>query len=322
VRTGLKTRRLPAAMRRQAGDRAMQRALEPPPGPPWRVGHYDGPTDPAGQIEHAKFLATGLVDPIYWHNPGACLSLLMKAQALDIPRATAFDGIWWNTAIGKGAIHAQLMASLLVERHHYEFKVTEETDQRVAMTFYRTVNGRRRRLGDVEWTILEAIGACLTWREQWQRHPKDMLWARCLMRGARRFASHVGTGLAYTHEELADMSAPEDGGEVASAVKDILDQATAEGVTADLIRSQLVKLAKARGLLDADTGAGEPLGKVLGLLWGQARAREADQAQQDQPAEAQEVAAPAGVGVLPCGCPAEQTLRTGQHLPHPEVPAC
>lgn len=315
MRTRIKQRRLPAAMRRQAGDRAVQRALEPPPGPPWRVGHYDGPTDPDQQIEHAKFLATGVVDPLYWHNPGACLSLLMKAQALDIPRATAFDGIWWNTAIGKGAVHAQLMASLL-ERHGYEFKVTEETDQRVAMIFYRIVDGKRRRLGTVEWTILEAIGAHLTWREQWQHHPQDMLWARCLMRGARRFASHVGTGLAYTHEELTDMSAPEDGGEVATAIQDILDQATTEGVTADLIRGQLVKLAKARGLLDADTGAGEPLGKVLGLLWGQARAREADQAQQAAgTAPPAELPAPAGTGTLPCGCPADQTLRSGQHNP-------
>lgn len=327
--TKLRTaRRLPPAMRRRAGQRTDQLAaaqavltdLRHRASQPWRVGHYDGPVDVAEQIEHARFLATGIVHPIYRNNPGACLSLLMKAQSLDIPRATALDNIWWNTAVGKGAMTAQLMASLLTERHGYDIRTVEETDQRVAMTFHRTIDGRRRRLGTVEWTILEAIGACLTWREQWQHHPKDMLWARCLMRGARRFASHVGTGLAYTHEELADMSTPEQGGEVAAAVQEILDEATAPDATADLIRGQLVKTAKTRGLLDADTGDGEPLGKVLGLLWGVARAREADATQTEQAQPPTEPAAPAGVGTLPCGCPAAQVLREGRHLPHQEQP--
>jgi hypothetical protein len=309
----LRTRRLPPGMRRRALARH-ELTHAAPPAPTWRPGHYDGPTDPAGQIRMARFMATGIVAPIYRNNPGACLSLLMMAQALDIPRATALEGLWWNTTIGKGALHAQLMAGLL-HRAGYTFTVTEETDQRVAMTFYHTVNGRRRRLGDTEWTILEAIGACLTWREQWQHHPKDMLWARCLMRGARRYASHVGTGLAYTHEELDNMSEPAADSEVHAAVQEILAEATAEDVTSDLIRGQLVKLAKARGLLDADTGDGEPLGKVLGLLWGVARAREAEQVQAAQPdATDVEPAVPAGTGTLPCGCPAEQVLRTGEHV--------
>lgn len=312
-------RRLPAAMRRRAGDHAVQRSLALAPQQPWRVGHYDGPVDIDKQIEHARFLATGIVSPVYRHNPGACLSLLMKAQSLDIPRSTALDNIWWNLAVGKGAMTAQLMASLLTERHGYGFKVVEETDQRVAMTFYRTLDGKRRRLGTVEWTILEAIGACLTWREQWQHHPKDMLWARCLMRGARRFASHVGTGLAYTHEELSDMAAPEEGTEVAAAITEILAEATDPAVPADRIKNDLVKLAKKRGLLDADTGTGEPLGQVLGLLWGQARAREADQAQRGRGPEPVELAAPAGTGTLLCGCSAEQRLRTGLHQPHAET---
>jgi hypothetical protein len=309
-----KPRRLPAGMRRRAAQHAVQHNLAPAAAPPWRVGHYDGPTDVDQQISHARFLATGIVAPIYRHNPGACLSLLMAAQALDIPRHTALNNLWWNLAVGKGATSAQLMAGLLTERHGYDFKVTEESDQRVAMTFHRTVDGRRRKLGTVEWTILEAIGACLTWREQWQHHPKDMLWARCLMRGARRFASHVGTGLAYTRDELDDMSAPQEGGEAHTAVQEILAEATAEGVTSDLIRGQLVKLAKARGLLDADTGGGEPLGKVLGLLWGQARARETDAAQATQPGQPEELTEPAGAGTLPCGCPAEQVLRAGVHV--------
>lgn len=285
-----------------------------PDGPPWRPGHYDGPTDPAGQREEARFMSTGIVPPIYQHNPGACLSLIMMAQALDIPRATAINNIWWNLAAGKGATTAQLMAGLLVERHGYQFTVTEETDARVAMTFHRTVNGRKRRLGDVEWTILEAVAACLTWRDQWRHHPKDMLWARCLMRGARRFASHVGTGLAYTRDELDDMTAPAEGGEVATAVQEIIDRATADTTTSATIRGELVGLAKKRGLLDAEVGDGETLGQVLGLLWGMRRGAETDAVQAATPAPAAaDDPGPAGTGALPCGCDAAQFLHDGVH---------
>lgn len=308
--TPTRPRRLPTHLRRRA--RATPPPAETAP-TPWRPGHYDGPTSTDGKIRLARFLATGIIAPIYRHNPGACLSLIMKAQALDVPVDTAKEGVWWNPAIGKGTIHAQLMAGLL-HRAGYTFKVTEESDQRVAMTFYQTVDGRKRRLGDVEWTILEAIGACLTWRDQWRHHPTDMLWARCLMRGARRYAQRVGTGMAYTMEELADMSGPGVAGEIHDTVQQIITEATAPGVSSDWIRNDLVKLAAKWGLLDADTGDGTTLAVLLGLLWGQARAREADAAQAARPTPAPAPVEPAGTGVLPCGCPAEQVLRTGQHV--------
>jgi hypothetical protein len=312
-------------MRRRADARArptLPRAYVRPE-PAWRVGHYDGPTDPAGRREEARFLATGIVPPIYRHNPGACHSLLLRAQALDIPESIALENVHWNTAVGKGSISAQLMAGLL-RRHHYEFKVTEQSDQRAAMTFYRITDGRRRKLGDVEWKITEAIGAGLMWRDLWRHYPTDMLWARCLMRGSRRYASEVGTGLAYTAEELADMSDPADGSELSAAVQDILEKATTAGVTADQIRNDLVKLAKAKKLLEVDTGDGHSLGYVLGMLYGEALARDADRVAASAPVAAPEPPpAPAGTGRLDCGCPAERVLTSGLHVPetHRGAPA-
>lgn len=300
------TRRLPTRMRRP---RPPAPELTQQPEPAWRVGHYDGPTSERGRIQWAKYLATGIVPPMYRNNPGACLSLIMKAQALDIPLATAAENVFWNEATGKGGITAQLMAALL-HRHGYDFKVTEHTDKRVALTFYKMVDGRRRRLGDVEWTILEAIGAGIAWRDTWQSYPTDMLWARCVMRGARRHASEVGTGLAYTAEELADMSDPADGSEVHTAVADILTRATAPGVTSDEIRGVLAKEAKTKHLLELDTGNGQTVGYVLGLLWGERRTAEADaRAAQARPAPAEA----AEVDMLECGCNAAVVLATGEH---------
>jgi hypothetical protein len=132
-----------------------------------------------------------------------------------------------------------------------------------------------------------------------------MLWARCLMRGARRYAQHVGTGLAYTPEELDDMADPAAGSEVAAAVQEILDSATTAGITSDQIRNDLVRQARAKKLLGHDVGDGTTLGYVLGLLWGQARAREAD---------ARAATPPAPFADKSCGCPVDVVLATGRHV--------
>lgn len=308
--TAAAARRLPARMRR-ARPRPSTPVPVRKPEPVWRVGHYDGPTSEEARIEWAKYVATGIAPPMYRSNPGACLSLILKAQALDVPLDTAKENVFWNEATGKGGITAQLMADLL-HRHGYDFKVTEESDKRVAMAFYKIVDGRRRKLGNVEWTILEAIAAGIAWRDTWQSYPTDMLWARCLMRGARRYARGVGTGLAYTPEEVADMSDPADGSEVHTAVADILTRAVAPGVTSDEIRGTLVKEAKKKHLLELDTGNGQTLGYVLGLLWGERRAAEAD-ARAAASSHLAPGLVPDEVDMLECGCNAAVVLATGEH---------
>lgn len=309
-----------AVRRKGGGLRSRKRPPRPGayerPRPTWRVGHYDGPTEHRERHVEARFMATGIVPPIYQRNPGACLSLLYKAQALDVPVATAVENIHWNTRIGKGSLSAQLMAGLL-RRHGYDYKVTHEDNERVTMVFYRLVVGRRRRLGEVTWTILEAIGAGLAWRDLWQHYPTDMLWARCLMRGARRHASEVGTGMAYTLEELHDMVAPDEGTAPSDAVQALLDEATSESATPELIKGDIVPRATKAGLLAADLGDGTTLGQALGIIWGEKRAAQVDQLQAEAlaAAEANPPSPPAGAGPLSCGCPSDQVLAAaGTHI--------
>jgi hypothetical protein len=277
----------------------------------WLPGHYDGPTNIRDRRAEARLWAAGLVPAIYQGNPGGCYSLLYRAQALDIPVAEAFDNLYWNPTAGKGSVSAQLMAGLL-RRAGYDYTTTTETTERVEMVFYKTTTGRRRRLGKVTWTIMEAVVAGLEWRELWQHYPADMLWARCLMRGARRYASEVATGLAYTREELTDMTAVEaDPAAVSPDVQRLLEEATTAGTTAAQIKDDIARRARRAGLLEHDTGDGRPLGLVLGTLYGQVRAREVDEATgqvDEQPAAAQRLA---GDGPLECGCPAQLVLRSG-----------
>lgn len=279
----------------------------------WAPGTYDGPTDPDRRHDEARFIATGgpTVAPMFRRNPGACLTLLYEAQALDIPVAIALKNLYWDATLGKGGMTAHLMAGLL-KRHGYRFKATTETSERVEMTFWGP-NGKR--LGTTRWTMADAIAAGVAGHHLWQAFPEDSLWARCLMRGARRFASDVGTGLAYTHRELAEMGASaEPAAEPVSAeVQEYLDEAATEGTTAAHIKDDIARRARKAKLLAEPAGAGLTLGEALTQMYGAARAREADRVDQvDVPDPATDTR-PAGTGALECGCDAAEVADTGAH---------
>lgn len=282
-----------------------------------KPGHYDGPLTEAGIAARARRLATATaIPPLYRGNPGNCVVIIQKAMALDIPVDTAITNIWWNVDLGKGSATSTLMAAQL-RRAGYDFRVTVETTERVRMTFHRD----GRRIGPAEWRIEEAVAAGIAWRESWQLYPKDMLWARCLMRGARHLAPEVATGLAYTREELADMEAAAEAGAEAPIhpdVRTLIDEAHTTGTTSDQIKGDITARAKRAKLLHAEAGDGRTLGQVLGEAWMAARAREAEAAlalaESAPPAELTDADRPAGAGLAPCGCPFRQLLTTGgQH---------
>lgn len=286
-----------------------------PPAADWTPGTYDGPTDETGRREEARFLATGgtAIAPMFRRNPGACLILLYKAQSLDVPVAVALENLHWSDALGRGAMTAQLMAGLL-KRAGYRFKVTTETSERVEMTFWGP-NGKR--LGATRWTMVDAIAAGVAGHHLWQAFPQDSLWARCLMRGARRYAQDVGTGLAYTHRELAEMDAgAEPAAEPVSAeVQEYLDEAATEGTTADNIKNDIARRARKAKLLDEPAGDGLTLGQALAQMYGAARAREADRVDQVDQVDPDRDVRPAGAGDLECGCTAAELAATGEHRP-------
>jgi hypothetical protein len=279
----------------------------------WIPGEYDGPIDHARRREEARYLATGggTIAPMFRRNPGACLVLLYKAQALNIPVGIAVENLHWNEAIGKGAMTAQLMAGLL-KRAGYRFKVTTETNQRVEMTFW---NPQGKRLGTSRWTMADAIAAGIAGHHLWQAFPEDSLWARCLMRGARRFAQDIGTGLAYTGRELAEMSAEAEpvAEPVTAEVQEYLDEAATTGTTAENIKADILVRARRAKLLSEPAGAGRTLGEALAEMYGAARAREADQVDRLPAVEPDTDERPAGTGELECGCNAAMFVETGDH---------
>lgn len=286
------------------------------------LGVYTGPTTTADRKAEAELMATArcALHPLYRRSPGDCLTLLYRAEALNIPLGIAIDHIYINTAIGRAGLSAQLMAYLLL-RAGVRWRVLQSTSEVVELRFYRG----RKIVGTVQWRISEAVDAGLTKREHWRLFPNDCLWARAIARACRRFFSDIVMGLGYTPEEVYDMAdvdgTPDETEAVAPEVQALL--ADADTADPDAIRGEITSRARKSKLLGQRLPDGRTVQQALNDAWlaatGRADAVRADAAlaQLDTtPVElpAAVLDAPAGAGTLPCGCPTDALISGKGHV--------
>jgi len=116
-----------------------------------------------------------------------------------------------NIITGKPAANGQTMLALAMARG-VTFTVTVETATECTIIFRR---------GGIEYTATytmeDAKAAQLTGKDNWKKHPKDMLYWRAVSKGVRRIAPDAVMGL-YTPDELTE-GAVMDVGEVTAHVE-------------------------------------------------------------------------------------------------------
>ena len=75
---------------------------------------------------------------------------------------------------------------------------TKPIDRRTTIEFYRD-----DMTETISFTWKDAIDQGLSTKDNWKRMPKEMLFARCLSKGANRIGPDLLLGL-YTVEEMVD----------------------------------------------------------------------------------------------------------------------
>ena len=91
---------------------------------------------------------------------------------------------------GKPSLSAAMQLALL-RRAGHRIEVVESTDERCAL---RGAGPDGMGL-EVDYTVAEAKRADLMKKQNWLKYPKDMLWARCVSRYARRADAGATLGL-------------------------------------------------------------------------------------------------------------------------------
>jgi hypothetical protein len=103
---------------------------------------------------------------------------------------------------GKVALQSKLIASLIKKSNKYDYHVDKLDQEECVISFFQ-LNGTKEKLGESSFTFKDAAKAGLVNKEVWKSYTRDMLFARAISTGARRFCPDIIT--AYTPEEVEDI---------------------------------------------------------------------------------------------------------------------
>ena len=133
-------------------------------------------------VETAKILATC---PYYQKlGAGGVLAIWLTARELNLPPMACLNGGMY-TFSGLVSLSAQLMNMMIVNAGHY-VKVIELTEALCLLEFVRT-DRKDDTTMRYEDNIEMAKSAGYLGKPNWKQHPRDMLFARALSGGARKF---------------------------------------------------------------------------------------------------------------------------------------
>lgn len=122
---------------------------------------------------------------------------VMAGAEIGLPPFASMSGI--HIVQGKPVIGANLIATLVKNDPRYDYRVLTADNAQCVIEWRE--NGRV--VGQSSFTMTEANAAGLTGKPTWKSYPSDMLFARALTRGARRFAPGIfGGSPVYTPEEM------------------------------------------------------------------------------------------------------------------------
>jgi hypothetical protein len=99
---------------------------------------------------------------------------------------------------GKPTMSASLVAGVIKRSGIYNYKVVQ-TDEKAAVIDYYEGG---EFTGRSEFSMTDAARANLTNKQNWQKYPKAMLFARAMTQGARAYCPDVFGGAIYTPEEI------------------------------------------------------------------------------------------------------------------------
>jgi hypothetical protein len=130
---------------------------------------------------------------------------IVKIQAgaeLGVEPFAAMTGI--DIVQGKPRMNANLQAGLIKRSGRYNYKVIEHTDSNCKLEFYERWGEQWQSIGFSEFSIKEAQQAGLTHKDNWKKHPKNMLFARAISNAAKWYCADIFIAGAYNESDEFD----------------------------------------------------------------------------------------------------------------------
>lgn len=122
---------------------------------------------------------------------------IMAGAEMGLPPFASMSGI--HIVQGKPVLGANLIATLVKNDPRYDYRIRTCDNNQCVLVWYE--NGAA--VGESEFTTAEAQAAGLAGKDNWKKYPSDMLFARAISRGARRYAPGIfGGAPVYTPDEV------------------------------------------------------------------------------------------------------------------------
>ena len=151
------------------------------------------------QREAKVFLESGFFRDV--QNHAQAIVKVMAGKELGIGPFQAMSGL--NVIEGKIVMNAGLISTLIANSPYHRYEIKEINEKTCRLEFYKKDDqGNEKLKGESSFTIEEAIRAGLANKNNWKNFPSDMLFARAITRGARRFTPEIFAGPVYVPEEL------------------------------------------------------------------------------------------------------------------------
>lgn len=140
-------------------------------------------------------------------SAAAAITKVLAGQEMGVPPMEAMRGFH----VYEGNVHfsAGLVGALIKRSRQYDYRVKEANDSVCVIEWRERVNTglpiapKYEVVGESSFTRAEAEAANLLRKANWQTYAEDMLFARALTRGARRYCPDVFGGAVYVPGEDA-----------------------------------------------------------------------------------------------------------------------
>lgn len=151
------------------------------------------------QVSRA-FVASGMfgrdVDKI-----SKAITKIMAGQELGLAPFASMRAV--HVIEGNATLSANTMAGMVKSSGRYDYEVVKKEIDECVIDFYEIRKGKRVKLGTEKFDEAEAKAAGLLNKQNWQKYPKAMMFARAISNGVRTYCPDVFSGmLVYTPDEL------------------------------------------------------------------------------------------------------------------------
>lgn len=143
------------------------------------------------------FLESGMFKDV--KSQAQAIVKIQAGQELGLEPFAAMQGI--DIIQGKAVPNSGLQANLIKGSGKYNYKIKEHTDKVCTLEFYERWDGQWEAVGLSTYTQEEATKAGIALKDNWKKHPKNMLFARALSNGCKWFCADVFNGASYNESD-------------------------------------------------------------------------------------------------------------------------